>query len=300
MKPKTKMDWATERNRLSAAGREADSVVEHLGLTAPIDPFTIIRSENPLLRAGGGDFGNRYDGMLEYNKRKNRFLLFYNTKYDAGYSPGTHHPRTRFTIGHELGHYFLDRHRAYLMRRESAHLSKGEFLSDIVVEKEADSFAASILMPTKLARPIINSAELSVGRLSGIADRFNVSLVSAAFRSVSLSDFPCGVAGIRGGRVAWIFASDPLIKAGIYPNKGFLPANAEEPWAEFQTGYAENSVDEGRVRDWFNVYDKDDLNKVHVTEEYIPVTNMGTLLVLLTMDEADVFPEEEEQYEDDD
>lgn len=38
---------------------------------------------------------------------------------------------------------------------------------------------------------------------------------------------------------------------------------------------------------------------IHVTEEYIPVNTMGTLLVLLTIDEADVFPDEEEEYEDD-
>ena len=33
----------------------------------------------------------------------------------------------------------------------------------------------------------------------------------------------------------------------------------------------------------------------HVTEEYIPVPSMGTLLVLLTMDESDVFCETDEE-----
>jgi len=119
------------------------------------------------------------------------------------------------------------------------------------------------------------------------------------FRSVALSDFPCAVAGIRGGEVAWMFPSDALIKAGIYPNSHFLPANAHEPWVEFQVGTANQSENEGQVRDWFNVYDKVDLNQVHVTEEYIPVKSMGTLLALLTMDENDIFHDEEEEYEDD-
>ena len=289
-----------EKNRLLTAGREADAVVERLGLTAPVDPLAIVQSEKPFLRAGGAEFGNRYDGMLEYHRSKNRFLLFYNTKYDDDALPGTHHPRTRFSIGHELGHYFLDRHRAYLMKSEKAHPSKGEFRSDLVVEKEADSFAASILLPTRLVRPMINLAELSVARISDIARQFNASLVCTTFRSVALSDYPCAVAGIRGGEVAWSFHSDALIKAGVYPNKGFLPTNAQEPWAEFQVGVADQSESEGSVGDWFNVYDKEDLKRVHVAEEYIPVTSMGTLLVLLTMDEGDVFPEGEEEYEDDD
>lgn len=193
------MEWTAEKNRLLIAGR-ADAVVDKLGLTAPIDPLAIIRSEMPLLRAGGRDFGKRFDGKLEYNRKKNCFLLFFNTKYDS--TPGNHHPRTRFSIAHELGHYFLDKHHTYLMRSQKSHPSKGEFHSDNLVEKEADSFAASILLPTRLARPIINKHELSVDRIIQIADHFNASFVSTTFRCVALSDFPCAVAGIRGGEVA--------------------------------------------------------------------------------------------------
>jgi hypothetical protein len=294
------MEWMAEKNCLLMASREADAVVERLGLIAPIDPLAIVQSETPFLRAGGGDFGNRFDGMLEYHKSKNRFLLFYNTKYDTAVPSGMHHPRTRFSIGHELGHYFLDHHRAYLMKSQMAHPSKGEFRSDFLIEKEADSFAASILLPSKLVRPIINSAELSFATISNIAEQFNSSLVCTTFRGVALSDYPCAIAGIRGGEIVWMFPSDALINAGIYPKKGFLPANAKKPWEEFQAGVADQSESEGRVLDWFIVYDKEELKRVYVTEEYIPVASMGTLLVLLTMDENEVSPEAEEEYEDDD
>lgn len=293
MTPKTKMEWMAEKNRLLMAGREADVVVDQLGLTAPIDPLAIVRSEKPLLRAGGRDFGNRFDGKLEYNREKNCFLLFFNTKYDT--TPGIHHPRTRFSISHELGHYFLDQHHAYLMRSQKPHPSKGEFRSDNLVEKEADSFAASILLPTRLARPLVNKHELSIDRISRISDHFNASFVSTMFRCVGLSDFPCAVVGIREGVVAWMFPSDSLIEAGIYPNKHFLPANAQEPWAEFSVGVGDRSASEGRVCDWFTTYDNDDLASVFVSEEYVPVQSMGTLLVLLTMDEQDVLCDDAEE-----
>jgi hypothetical protein len=294
-KPKTRTEWVADQSRLLKAGKEADAVVERLGLNAPVDPLAIVHSEKPFLRAGGGDFGNRYDGMLEYHRDKNRFLLFYNTKYDAYVLPGTNHPRTRFSIGHELGHYFLDRHRAYLMKSNGVHPSKGEFRSDLLVEREADSFAASTLLPTRLARPVVNSAELTFKRISEIAGYFNASLICTTFRSVALSDFPCAVAGIRDGEVAWMFPSSALIQAGIYPNKQVLPSNARKPWAELQVRVMEQSKNEGRVGDWFNVYEKEDLKQVHVTEEYIPIARVGMLLVLLTMDEVDVFPQEEDE-----
>jgi hypothetical protein len=288
-----------EQNRLQLAGKEADAIVERLALQAPIDPLAIVRSERPFLRAGGRDLGNRYDGRLEYHRDKNRFLLFFNTKYDLALPPGRHHPRTRFSIGHELGHYFLERHRAYLMRQGRPHPSAGEFRSAVMMEREADSFAASILLPTRLASSLINSAELSLTRLAEIADHFQASLVSTMFRSVLLSDFPCAVAGIRDGAVAWMFPSEPLIQAGIYPGSGALPGNATEPWTEFQQGIAISSESEGRVRDWFQTYDRDDLERVYVTEEYLPVLSMGTLLVLLTLDEADVFNLDDEESDDD-
>jgi hypothetical protein len=90
------------------------------------------------------------------------------------------------------------------------------------------------LLPSRLVKPIINTGELSVARLERIATDFQTSLVSTAIRSVQLSHFPCALAGIREGMVAWMFPSEPLIEAGIYPNKGILPHNAVEPWAEFQ------------------------------------------------------------------
>ncbi|MEX2139020.1 MAG: ImmA/IrrE family metallo-endopeptidase [Pirellulales bacterium] len=203
-------------------------------------------------------------------------------------------------MAHELGHYHLEHHHAYLTHGGKSHASINEFRSMNIIEREADSFAASLLLPTRLVKPIVNSGELSVERLEGIADDFQTSLVSTAIRCVQLSHFPCALVGIRQGAVAWTFPSEALIDAGIYPNKGVLPQNAMEPWAEFQLGIGDRSENEGRVRDWFNTYERNDLGRVFVTEEYIPVTSMGMLLVLITMNESDVFLEEEEEYEDDD
>lgn len=105
----TKMQRLAEQRRLALVGKLADEVVADLRLPEPIDPLAVVRSERRLIKARGGILGNRYDGKLEYDRSRNLFLLFFNTKYDV--VPGLHHPRTRFSIAHELGHYFIEHHR---------------------------------------------------------------------------------------------------------------------------------------------------------------------------------------------
>lgn len=295
------MEWAAEQYAQEKAAKKADALVLRLGLAAPIDPLQIARGEHPLLRAGGRDFRNRFDGKLSYDKGKRCFLLMYNTKYDIGCPAGKHHARTRFSISHELGHYFIDHHHKYLAHDGKPHPSLNEFRSLATIEREADAFAASLLLPTHLIRPRVNKCELSFDRISRIAADFETSNVSTAIRSVRLSDFPCAVAGIRDGQVRWMFPSDSLIKGGIYPQRGHLPPNSVEPWSEFSSGSQERSQSDGFADHWFTIY-RDNPDRLYLTEQYLPVHSLGTLLVLLTLNEQDVFPDDhdDEQQESDD
>ena len=296
---KMTMEWAAEQYAQEKAGKKADALVLRLGLAGPIDPLQIARGESPLLRVGGRDLRNRFDGKLSYDKGKRCFLLMYNTKYDIGRPEGKHHPRTRFSISHELGHYFLDHHHSYLAHDGKPHPSLNEFRSLASIEREADAFAASLLLPTHLVRPRVNTCELSLDRIGRIATDFETSHVSTAIRSVRLSHFPCAVAGVRDGQVKWMFPSESLIKGGIYPKRGKLPPNAVEPWSEFGSGSDERTTSDGLADDWFSIY-RDNPDRLYLTEEYFPVHSLGTLLVLLTLDEQDVFPEEDDEQEDDD
>jgi Zn-dependent peptidase ImmA (M78 family) len=293
---KSNLDWMIEQNRQEKAGMQADDVVQRLHLPAPVDPFKIAESEKQLLRVGGRNFGNRYDGKLEYNRPKKRFLLFYNSKYDTGYPPGKHHPRTRFSISHELGHYFLDHHHAYLVKGGKPHASSSEFRAGVQIEREADAFAASLLLPTHLVQPLVDDGDFTLERLDEIAGKFEASLVSTAFRYVRLSNLPCAVVGIRDGIISWLFPSDPLVKAGCYPGESSLRSpTARSRWKEFETGVDERITADGTVSHWFQTYDRDYLDLLSLTEQYLPVRSMDTLVVVLTMDEDDVFPGEDDE-----
>jgi Zn-dependent peptidase ImmA (M78 family) len=292
--------WSPELDRLEAAAGLAEAIVQGLDITKPpVSPFAVIKAENRQVLAFGDDFGDAFDGRLEYQSPK--FLLFYNTKYDEWPHTGEHHPRVTFTVAHELGHYFLERHRQYLKKGGGAHCSQTEFLSDNLSEREADTFAASLLMPSFLARPIVNKNELTLARLDTIARSFETSLVSTTIRAVRLSEYPCAVAGIREGQIAWMFPSDRLIEGSCYPGKRVLESpQAKERWQNFVGGSKDRASGDGMARHWFQMYDREDeLHDVYVTEEFLPVQVMNTLVVLVTLDDDDLFKDDKEDEEED-
>ncbi len=97
--------------------------------------------------------------------------------------------RKRFTIAHELGHYilhsdkplFIDK-KPKVMFRNSAS-SSGEELQ----EREANHFAAALLMPTKLIREeIINIVDEDINPIEYLAKKFKVSEQAMTFRLANL------------------------------------------------------------------------------------------------------------------
>jgi hypothetical protein len=278
-----------KQNREKKAISLASEILEAAGLlSAPVDLFALAAQESPRLAVKSGDFRDCFDGRLEYHAAHDRFILFFNTKYDR--IPGEHHPRTRFSIAHELGHFYLDEHRAFLMQGGQTHSSTSEFAVDDIVEREADAFGAGLLMPEKLIRPLVNQGEPTAERIKNIAEHFRTSLLSAAIRSVFVSDFPCEIVGVRNGLVAWCFSSDALIEGRCYPlPKGPLQSpTARKQWQAFQSG---NSLEEESCTSpfhWFNSYGPAE-NAFMVSEYYLPVPTMNTLLILVTVPEEDLF-----------
>lgn len=93
--------------------------------------------------------------------------------------------RQAFTVAHELGHYFL-KHKPneYGMHQRQAVYQEGKG----ALERDADSFAANLLMPEKLVRqeikkyPFLNSNSASL-----LAMRFGVSPSAMAHRLKNLN-----------------------------------------------------------------------------------------------------------------
>ncbi|PCJ63665.1 MAG: hypothetical protein COA73_05155 [Candidatus Hydrogenedentota bacterium] len=299
---KTKLEYQMMRKKEKEATEHASEILEANGMmSAPIDPFEVAAAESRGLKLVGADLKEHCDGQLEYDKELDLFILFYNTKYDVGLPEGRHHPRTRFSIAHELGHFFLENHRAYLMQSGSTHSSQGEFASKDLMEREADAFAAGLLMPLQLFREAVNQDELSIEYIRTVADIFETSFVSTAIRSVQNSDFPCELVGIRDGEIAWRFRPsgnrDPLKEGGLYrsSNGKFSSKNLKKKWQEFEDKIYTEECLQGTPQDWFKLYGPVS-KEIDVWEHYLSVPSMNTLLVLLTVSEEELFETEEEEY----
>jgi Zn-dependent peptidase ImmA (M78 family) len=287
-----KVDWEKERHRQFLAGRVADDLIVRLGYKGQIDPHKIIASESEWLRAGGRNFKNSFDGKLKYYPQHQRFVLFYNTKYDVDYTNGPHHPRTRFSIAHELGHYFLEEHRDYLLNGGITHPSKSEFRrQNRRIEREADAFAASLLLPTSLVGRRVNQSRPTLELVDELSRDYQVSPVCATFRIVRLSEDPCAVAGIRNGEVAWMFPSDRLIAGSCYPRKGELESEfAIEQWNAFVDGDSAKVSRKGLAAEWLSLFGRAaNIEGLEVKEHYLPVKFMNTVIVLITMDDNELF-----------
>lgn len=92
--------------------------------------------------------------------------------------------RKRFTIAHELGHFvlhkdiplFIDKNQKVLYRNSDS--SKGELLK----EKEANSFAASLLMPSYLIEQEIEKIPDGFDPIKYLSNIFDVSIQAMGYR----------------------------------------------------------------------------------------------------------------------
>ena len=111
-----------------------------------------------------------------------------------GYNPTESKVRQRFTVAHELGHYelhnkqnesalFVDKEFKVEFRNQDS--STGEMLR----EREANAFAAALLMPEKLLIKEIKNHHFELSdddNLLELAKLFNVSVSAMTFRLMNL------------------------------------------------------------------------------------------------------------------
>jgi len=102
------------------------------------------------------NFDDDIAGLL-YSKENRSFI---------GLNINHHENRKRFTIGHEIGHYILLHHKL----NSGIHVDSKSFIfrrtnnntDDEKKEKEANKFAASLLMPAKLLKKFIKDEKIDL------------------------------------------------------------------------------------------------------------------------------------------
>lgn len=167
-------------------------------------------AEDELLEVICDDYGSgTFDGLTWFEPETDGFYIHLNTNSDKRNYLGK--PKGRFTMAHELGHYFIPTHRQGLISGELKPHGSLNFLRDMSawqIEREADAFASSLLMPTVSLKEFIKGRKFNFGVIEDIAQKYKVSRSAAALRFVEIGNCPIMVVYAFLGKIQWVSHSD--------------------------------------------------------------------------------------------
>lgn len=122
-------------------------------------------------------YENCFDGLLSFET--NHFYIHLNI--DMGNNPNS--KRSRFSLSHELGHYFIPEHHESIINGNfRCSPSVFKIYRDDMIEEEADCFAAHLLMPSELFKRLCTHKKFSLDLVYSIAELLNVSMLSTLLR----------------------------------------------------------------------------------------------------------------------
>lgn len=259
--------------RRSLAEATANSVLRQMKIDELwVDPGAIAISKGILVKAKP-DTASGVSGMLI--KAGDNFGIMYATDIPSrGFQ--------RFSISHELGHYFIEGHPEALLTT-GMHISRAGFISHDRFEQEADRFAAAMLMPELPFKKAIADHAAGLDCIEVLRKKCETSLTATAIRYSALTSDGVAVISSIGDAIDWCFMSDGLKQAkGLRWLKKGMAVPARSVTASFnarpeniRTG--ERDAGDGRLNDWM------DGDRVYrVTEEVIGLGHYGRTLTILT------------------
>jgi len=124
-------------------------------------------------------------------------------------------PRQRFSIGHELGHWMRDHGKIGF----ACNLNDftGKWINKVDPESLANQFAADLLLPGFMFKPLAKDKEITFSTVASLTERFQTSGTATAIRLVELGSFPSMLVCMSSDRRMW-FVKNPLIPKKMWPN----------------------------------------------------------------------------------
>jgi Zn-dependent peptidase ImmA (M78 family) len=155
----------------------AEFIVSDCDTSVPLNLDVILNKEG--INIYYDHYEQCFDGLLTFEPKQ--FCI--HVDIDKGNYRGS--KRSRFSIAHELGHYFIpEHHKSIIDGTFIVHPSNFKAKQTNLFEIEADSFAASLLMPSAQFKEFCYQREFSFELIKSISDFFNVSLLSSLLRFV--------------------------------------------------------------------------------------------------------------------
>lgn len=273
-------------SRLKDATLHAEKLVRDERLTLPIDLMALAKSHDILVEAKP-ETAKGVSGMLL--RAGDNFAICYATHIKSdGFQ--------RFSIAHELGHYFLAGHPEHVFSGGKViHESQAGFGSRDPIELEADHFAAGLLMPSHLFKSEAGKYSDGITAIEKLADRCQTSLTASAIRYAELADAAVAVVVSTGSSVDYCFASRSMrsIRGYKHPLKGStLPRDTltrDFNQTESNVIGAQREESDADLIAWFRADDE-----IDASEEVIGLGGYGKTLTIITADLSDDVDDEDD------
>jgi len=130
--------------------------------------------------------------------------------------PVIYHPSSlspgllNFTLGHELGHYYVSGHIEQILADGGQHFSQGGAFQSKkpTIEQEADHFSANFLMPERITKTLLENQEVGLSGIIQLHEKAITSITSSAIRATQCDPYPiCIIMVGQDGRVKYSFQS---------------------------------------------------------------------------------------------
>lgn len=273
--------------RLKMAKQKAEAFLRDEGITTlRVDPFAIAASRDIEVKAKP-DTAEGVSGMLL--RHGDVFGILYATHIPSeGFQ--------RFSVAHELAHYFLDGHIDHILPKDGVHVSHAGFVSADPYELEADQFAAGLLMPSVPFKRALGRQNPGLAVVESLSTLCQTSLTATAIRYAELTDEAVAVVISTGQIIDFCFLSDTIksLPQLTWLRKGTpVPRNtatAQLNAAPARIANSDRADAEIDIMDWLG-----GTRSARATEEAIGLGRYGKTLTVLTCPSV-----QDETYQEDD
>ncbi|BCV20244.1 ImmA/IrrE family metallo-endopeptidase [Moorella sp. Hama-1] len=230
-----------------------------LKLSGPVNPWEVADrlqikvSEEPL----------DADGYLLQQNNNTRILISKKIDYK---------PRKRFTIAHEIGHFYISHHQAGIFRCLPKDLQS--FRTNKKVENEANEFAAEFLLPAvEVEKYLKHPPDFDL--IKEISEVYGTSLAATAIKIIELTSEKAAVILSEAGEVKW------FVKSKSFPywiKKGRL-----HEWTYAYEYFVQGALSSGPQQLPAVAWCQGAPQDAAIMEDYVAVDRLGMVLSLLLL-----------------
>ncbi|MGB5990527.1 MAG: ImmA/IrrE family metallo-endopeptidase [Marinifilaceae bacterium] len=241
--------------------------LEHDSIVTPLE--TIALEED--LQIIYDSYEDAFDGLSVFDSK---YFIHLNT--DRGNTINS--KRGRFTLAHELGHYFITSHRTALYKGKLPHPSLILTQVNNTMEREADLFASTLLMPTVRFKEVCQNKIFDYSIIKELSNTFNVSITATAIRFTQIGNHPICIIYSHNNKPIWYYYSSDFRFKKLLHNKSKIPINTLA--GDFYNKGIRNLEEiELEAEDWFLCFNQND-RKTTIIEKSIFSPNNSALSII--------------------